>query len=355
MSLIHGTSMERWQEWRRSRNHGERARNAAGSVVRRARRRPAVTPSPGHRLLSRHGEGGSRVLIVLDPATPPARSALLTSLPYLHGAVDVLAPADVHLPEVTGEEWSDDPVDAPDATLQDRGITAVLSVGQHGPAAQRAHRWAHHHGVPGYVVQHSTLTPFAAPLPEETTVLAWSEADGDFWRSGRSDVTVRSIGSQPLWQTHHEQPSDGAELDERPLFLGRLDDITLPRRLTARSAYSFCRRHDALYRPHPEDDDPLSRATHELWRRRGIQFAPADTPWRELPHPVVAVRSVGVLDAAIRGVPAWVHAPNAPTWLDEFWDRYRMRRFGGAGPTPAPELPRAEPAAALAEILESGE
>ena len=50
------------------------------------------------------------------------------------------------------------------------------------------------------MVQHGALTPYAPPLPDDCTVLAWSEADGEFWRSGRDDVRIETVGSQLLWE-----------------------------------------------------------------------------------------------------------------------------------------------------------
>lgn len=125
----------------------------------------------------------------------------------------------------------------------------------------------------------------------------------------------------------------------------------LPRRLTAGTAYRFCRMHDALYRPHPAETDALSRAAHRLMRRRGIAFAPTDVPLRELTSPVVAIFSTGVLEAAARGVPAWVHCPDAPGWVHEFWRRYDMRPFGGT-PTPPLAAAEGEPAVRIAGIIE---
>jgi hypothetical protein len=65
---------------------------------------------------------------------------------------------------------------------------------------------------------------------------------------------------------------------------------------------------------------------------------------------VVSVFSTGVLEAAARGMPAWVEFPKPPSWLQEFWERYGMSRYG-AEPTPAPSRPAVEPASAIARVL----
>ena len=62
--------------------------------------------------------------------------------------------------------------------------------------------------------------------------------------------------------------------------------------------------------------------------------------------------STGVLEAAARGLPAWVDFPDPPAWLREFWDRYGMREYGGE-PSDPPPRPAVEPAAAIARILEA--
>lgn len=374
MGLIHATSLERWEEWERSRHRARLLKHTVADALRG--HRGEQPPGPRYRLRSRGGEG-PRLLIAVDSATPTSRAALLTALPYLRGAVDVLQPAGLELPETTGPEWTASAAEGMDArqaalALRDRGLTAVVSLGQHLGAGRIAHDLATAQGLTSYVVQHGALTPFAPPLPPETTLLSWSDADAEFWRSGRGDVASRTIGSQLLWQARHEaglgptaSPLAGAagaagaaadapavDPDPRPIFLGQLHGAELPRRVTGQAAYTFCRLHDGLYRPHPSETDKLSRATHELWRRRGIEFAPSDVPLREITSPVVAVFSTGVLEAAARGVPSYVFAPKAPDWVAELWDRYGMRRFGAPTPTPSPRLPSAEPAAALAEILD---
>ncbi|GAA1731606.1 hypothetical protein [Brachybacterium phenoliresistens] len=370
MGLIHATSLERWEEWERTRHRGRLLKHTLTGALRRQRGDDGAASGPRYVLRSRGGEG-PRLLIAVDSATPTSRASLLTALPYLRGAVDVLAPVGVDLPETAGAGWSGSApagMDVEEAAraLPGRGITAVVSLGQHLGAGRIAHEHAAASGTAAFVVQHGALTPFAPPLPPETTLLSWSDADGEFWRSGREDITVRTIGSQLLWQARHEaglagagttgagaaQPAPEADPQARPVFLGQLHGAELPRRVTGGAAYTFCRLHDGLYRPHPSETDKLSRATHEVWRRRGVEFAPADVPLREVTSPVVAVFSTGVLEAAARGVPSYVFAPKAPDWVAELWDRYGMRRFGAPRPTPSPLLPSAEPAAALAEILD---
>lgn len=350
MALIHPRSLERWQEWQTSRH---RARQLKHAVIGAIRSRRGDAPSqPGLVLHSRSGaESAPRILIAVDSASPTSRISLLTALPYLSAAVDVLAPAEVELPELTGEEWTRQHVVSPHALLAARGISSVLSLGWHLPVGHLVHDWALEHDVPAAVVQHGALTPYAPPLPPRITLLAWSDADAEFHRSGRDDFEVRTVGSQLLWQAGHEAGSPDGEIHEQTVFLGQMHGAELPRRITAGTAYRFCRRENALYRPHPAETDLLSRSAHSLMQRRGIEFQDPTLPLHELRSPVVGVFSTGVLEAAMRGLPAWVEATQAPAWVHEFWDRYGMRRFGGE-PTPAPEIPADEPSRVIAQVLE---
>ena len=53
-------------------------------------------------------------------------------------------------------------------------------------------------------------------------------------------------------------------------------------------------------------------------------------PLVDLPNPVVSIFSTGILEAAARGRDAWVDFPHPPLWLEEFWERYGMHRFGSS-------------------------
>ncbi|MDT0193774.1 MULTISPECIES: hypothetical protein [unclassified Arthrobacter] len=193
------------------------------------------------------------------------------------------------------------------------------------------------------------MTPHAPPLPEDAHLLAFSDADAEFWRSGRCDVTWDVVGSQLLW-TAGAQGSGRVSEDARPVFLGQLHGAELPRSGFARAATLFCTTTGAMYRPHPSETDRLSRLQHALWERRGVTLDRSGIPLAELNAPIASVFSTGVLEAAARGIPAWVTYPSPPAWLEEFWERYGMSRWG-TEPTPAPARPDLEPARAIAEIV----
>lgn len=368
MALIHATSLERWQDWQRSRHQLRNAKHAVVDLVQHLRGR-AGDEQEQWTLHTLPGEGEKRFLFAVDSASPTSRASLLTALPYLRSGVDVLAPEGIDLPELAELQAQRSEITDLEQ-LTGRGITAVASLGWHLSAGRMAHEWAARHGVASTVVQHGALTPYAPPLPPESTLFAWTAEDGEFYRSSRRDVDVRVIGSQLLWQAAREgvRPAgptksgadgaagaeqSGAADDDRLVFLGQMHGAELPRRITAGAAIDLCRREGALYRPHPMEVDILSRTAHRAMRRAGIAFQDSSTPLATLLNPVVAVFSTGVLEAAVRGVPAWVHAPHAPaSWVHEFWDRYRMSRWGGSEPTRGPEIGADEPARLLAQHLE---
>ena len=59
--------------------------------------------------------------------------------------------------------------------------------------------------------------PQAPPLPVGATLLAFSEADAEFWVSGRRDVTTHAVGSQLLYLA--AQKAAGAEAQKQNCLL----------------------------------------------------------------------------------------------------------------------------------------
>ncbi|MCS6711640.1 hypothetical protein JSY14_06225 [Brachybacterium sp. EF45031] len=354
--LVHPESLELWREWQSSRHPARRLKHTVLGAARRVRPRPEEQEQApaGSELVvrTRRGEAGGALLLALDSGSPSNLAAVLSALPYLRSTVHVLAPREVRPEALAGDDWEEQALTGdPVAQLRELTPSAVLSLGHFLRAGELAHEVATVRDVPELVIQHGALTPYAPPLPGGATLLAWSDADGAFWRSGRSDVAVRTVGSQILWEAAHEPEGEPVSPDATPVFLGQMHGAELPRRVTAGAAYRFCRQTGAEYRPHPMESDVISRTAHKLFRRRGITFADTSVPLREVARPVVAVFSTGVLEAAVRGVPAWVYAPEAPAWVHEFWDRYGLRRWGGE-PTPRPRLAADEPASLVAQALE---
>lgn len=360
MGLIHPTSLERWQDWERSRHRIRRAKHAVGHGARAVLGRPQDGPER-LQLLARDGDGDSRILLALDSLAPSSRLSILTCLPYLRAGVDLVLPESVETATLMMDEGLQRRLGGSLDELLDGGTyRAAVTLGWSLPVGTLAHDWAARHGVPSTIVQHGALTPYAPPLPPESTLFAWTGEDGDFYRSGRHDVDVRVIGSQLLWQAAREgvrsagegADGSGSEEADQLVFLGQMHGAELPRRITAGAAIDLCRKEGALYRPHPMEIDVVSRTAHRVMQRAGITFQDSSIPLATMPNPVVAVFSTGVLEAAVRGVPAWVHAPKAPVWVHEFWDRYRMSRWGGTEPTRGPEIGADEPARLLAQHLE---
>ena len=215
----------------------------------------------------------------------------------------------------------------------------VLSTGHYLPARARSRT-----GPPSpgrfLTVQHGLLTPHAPPLGAGTILLAWSEADAAFWRSGRDDVGSVVVGSQLLWEAA-EPPPATADPDARPVFLGQLHGAELPRDVLAEAAETFCRAEHAdlpaaPLRARPPlggDARPLGGGGH---RHRPFRHpaARAGRPGRQrvlhrrargrsgraprVGHPgrpaVLAARSSGTATASRRGVARRRHPPNGPRW-----------------------------------------
>lgn len=355
--------MEAWRRWERP---GPLHRGV--SALRRRGKPPEPEPLVVALAQPPAGAGGSRgrcdgpesqvrVLAVMDSASPSNRAAVLEAarlLPahevaYL-GQRQALAACGLGGPEMATIPWASARSDLPAA---DR----VLSIGAHLQAGREASQWAQDRGIQQVVVQHGLLTPWAPPLPHGATLLSFTEQDGRFWASGRSDIVVRAVGSQALWSAAvgaAEAPE--VELAERrPLvFLGQMHGRELPRREIVGQTLGFLRREaQTVYRPHPSEKDVLSRTVHQGMRRRGVAFQDTSVPLASTGADVVSVFSTGVLEAAQRGRRAWVHHDDPPPWLVEFWDRYGLARWGQE-PTRPVRWSETEPARAVADHLSGG-
>lgn len=333
MGLMHPTDLAAWHRWQQSRH---RVRQVRDAVRTRA--------APEELVLTTY-DAEPRLLVALDSSSATSLAAIVEPLVRLDLPVAVLSPGPA--PDLVGRH----PVtrqhvgaEMPDTI---RGVGAVVSIGHHLPRGERAHQWARALGAPSIVVQHGALTPYAPPLPPQTRLLAWTDADAAFWGTGRTDVEHEVVGSQLLWRASDLHP--GADADPRLTYLGQMHAAELPRSRLVQAAAAHCRSSGAVYRPHPSERDRLSRLTHTGFRRLGIALD-ASIPLAKLSGPVLSVFSTGVLEAAAQGRDAWVDFPRPPSWLTEFWERYGMHRWGD-DPTPAPSRPDIEPARRIAEIV----
>lgn len=339
MGLNHPADLDAWHRWQQSQHRLRQLRHAVGP-------RPAPAAEPDRFVLTTY-DAEPRLLVAVDSTSPTSHASLIEPLSHLDLPLALLSPGSA--PDLPGREpLAREEVghDLPDAL---RGLAAVVSLGHYLPRGARAHTWARSLGATSLVVQHGALTPYAPPLPPDARLLAWSDADADFWRSARADVEAEVVGSQLLWRAGNERAQRGADM--RLTYLGQMHAAELPRHQLVRSAAAYCRSHDAVYRPHPSETDRLSRLGHAAYQRLGITVD-GSTPLARLGGPVVSVFSTGVLEAAAQGRDAWVDFARPPAWLGEFWERYGMHRVG-AGPTPTPSLPHDEPARRIAEHLTS--
>ena len=357
--LKYPLDLDAWQEWQRRQKKLKWAKYKLNSLLDSARSR-TVAEEPVRGLLYTRG-AKPQVLIVMDSFSPTNRNAILEPLKHLD-AVDIA----LWVPEDASEyldgqyasarysrkDWSEQEISGDELTSLLPDVRIVLSAAQFLGRGAAAYEFSRAIGAEYWMVQHGLLVPQAPPLPVGCTLLAFSEADAEFWASGRRDVTTHAVGSQLLYLA--AQKAAGAEVqkqnDLEPIFLGQMHGAELPRASFAYASHSFLKKYGGIYRPHPSEKDKLSVLTHKLWEKEGIRIDRSGTPLNEVPNPVVSIFSTGVLEAAIRGIPAWVYHPAPPVWLVEFWDRYGMNRWGSE-PTPAPVQPEKEPARRIAELM----
>lgn len=229
-------------------------------------------------------------------------------------------------------------------------VDVVLSLGAYIGLGAVVEPWAKRSQRAFVVVQHGLMTPLAPPLNDGDHLLAWSAADADYWSAGRATITWDVVGSQLLWQAAHQSPVQ--LLDDRPVVLGQLHGTELPRASKQALYTNFCQRTGAQYRPHPNERDALSRLQHRVMRSAGVQFENSQVPVIDLGRPVVSIFSTGTLEAAYRGLPAWVHHPRPPAWIKEFWQRYGLAEYRQPPTVPQP-LPEVEPAIAIAQAVQA--
>ena len=346
--LVHPSDLESWRRWHETRH---RIRNAARSM--RQRFRPASPP-------------GIEIFMPVD------RADIVVAVDATHTSVDraVIAPMG-HLPSHRTAVIAPSGWNPPDGYSGHRRLAlrleelphllsprAVLAAGHHGDIGGAAFRLADQKDRPFFVSQHGALTPFAPPLPPRAHLLSWSDGDSEFWISGRRDVTATTTGSQLLWVAGGG-PS-GAPLAPVPSWTGAPQEVLtylgqghaaeISRARLIHAALATCRKHHAVYRPHPSERDIASRTVLAAYARAGIPVDTAGVPLVDLEGPVIGVFSTGVLEAAARGRQVWVDFPRPPAWLGEFWERYGMHRLGQS-PTPAPPLPAQEPARRVAQLV----
>ena len=357
--LKYPLDLDAWQAWQRRQKKLKWAKYKLNSLLDSARSR-TVAEEPVRGLLYTRGTK-PQVLIVMDSFSPTNRNAILEPLKYLD-VVDVA----LWVPEDASEyldgqyaserysrkDWSEQEISGDELKSLLPDVRIVLSAAQFLGRGAAAYEFSRAIGAEYWMVQHGLLVPQAPPLPVGCTLLAFSEADAQFWASGRRDITTHAVGSQLLYLA--AQKAAGAEAqkqnDLEPIFLGQMHGAELPRASFAYASHSFLKKFGGSYRPHPSEKDKLSVLTHQLWEKEGIRIDRSGTPLNEVPNPVVSIFSTGVLEAAIRGIPAWVYHPAPPAWLVEFWDRYGMNQWGQE-PTPAPVQPKKEPAQRIAELM----
>lgn len=348
--LRHPGNLAAWRRWHESRHP---ARMAVRAV------RPRLRPPADVRVELLTPGPDADLLVAVEATHASVDRAVVAPLTHLPaGRTAIVSPAGWH-PPMSYARHHRRTIALSDLSALS-GIRSVLAAGHYTEIGAAVFALAEAGGLPFFVSQHGALTPFAPPLPRAAHLLTWSEADGAFWTAGRQDATVTTVGSQLLWVagglvTGAKAPSSTSDsaASERLVYLGQGHAAEISRARLAHAAFTTCREHGAVYRPHPSERDITSRAVLTAYGRAGITVDTSGVPLVDLEAPIVSVFSTGVLEAAARGRDAWVDFPRPPAWLGEFWERYAMHRLGSS-PTPAPALPEREPAQRIAEIVTVG-
>ncbi|WP_237203913.1 RNA-binding protein [Rothia endophytica] len=354
MGLKYPADLDAWSKWQASSKPERRAKDFLRGFLRLANEKTSESNQGAANSVTGtlHLRGSSpRLLVVLDSTSPTSLSSLVRPLHFLDDVdIAVWAPEDVsaQLPDhVT--EWRCEP--ATETSLDAlTDVRAVMALGHYMGFGGAAYRLTQRTGARFVTVQHGLHTPYAPPLAPGTHLLAFSEADAHFWISDRTDVTYDVVGSQLFWDAAQKPKVDITELGEPVVFLGQMHGAELPRASFVRATLKFVKKHGAVYRPHPQEKDKLSRVVHALMKKMGVTIDESQQPLNQVNNPVVAIFSTGIIEAAIRGVPSWAYHPDPPEWLMEFWERYGMSQWGDS-PTPSPSLPQIEPARSIATII----
>lgn len=230
------------------------------------------------------------------------------------------------------------------------GVRCIISAGAHLEAGRFAANVAARRKIPYFMVQHGLITPFEPPIPERFHVFAWTNRDAEIWTRFGTRVTATSVGSQLLSRAVNHGDAH-RQVDVPPVFLGQLHGAELDRRVTVRTVERLLEETEFSYRPHPAEQDLMSRIQHRRWRQKGLKIMPSRSSLRELSRPTVGIFSTGLLETAAAGCPSWGFCVDPPMWVEELWDAYGIQQWGSSRPTPPPRRVEIAPATAIADAV----
>lgn len=315
--LRYGSDLRAWERWQRSRRIPQRA---LAALRRRGR---TDRPAP----LSLTGPADADLLIAFDTTNPATVGALREVAARARSEGASVAVLDA------GDDRLRDPAAGSTAIVDPLSLRpgSALSIGEHLPAGAAAHALARAKTVPAHVLQHGLHTPFAPPLPKGARLLAWTQSDAEYWADDRADVRTTVVGSPVFAGAARDASTPTA--GRSPLFVGQMHGAELSARTKLRTALGFCTGFDAVYRPHPSENDRFSRIAHRILTSRGGTIDTSAVPIAALDRPVVAMFSTAILEAAAAGLPSYGYIVDDPGWVRSFWKRYAIAEWGSDEPT----------------------
>ena len=221
--LKYPLDLDAWQAWQRRQKKLKWAKYKLNSLLDSARSRTVAEESVRGLLYTRGAK--PQVLIVMDSFSPTNRNAILEPLKHLD-AIDValLVPEDASeyldgqyaSARYSRKDWSEQEISGDELMSLLPDVRIVLSAAQFLGRGAAAYEFSRAIGAEYWMVQHGLLVPQAPPLPVGCTLLAFSEADAEFWASGRRDVTTHAVGSQLLYLA--AQKAAGVEAQEHEIY-----------------------------------------------------------------------------------------------------------------------------------------
>ena len=186
--LLFPEDLNQWYAWQRSTNRIGNVKHTIKQVASWGKLSHISAPS--RIFLSSRGSRPSQLVVALDSIGATSLKALIEPLAYTDVAATVISHNDIthYLP---GEDWYVEEILLSEA-LNQLNPQVVLSAGHYLDLGSVTFELALHIGADYVVSQHGLNTPFAPPLAPSTHLLAFSQADAEFWIAGSCAASQKS-------------------------------------------------------------------------------------------------------------------------------------------------------------------